>query len=91
MEKSHKRVLVRGNKKETGTVQSTLNVLPSSGFTEREKLLGCDGCTHPKKNMEDELQLWQWSQSCTTALMAMVPVEVLLRSWQQAVNVTTVC
>ena len=41
----HKRNKVRSNKEETGSVQSTLKVLPGSGSTEREVLPSCDGCT----------------------------------------------
>ena len=61
-EKSHKRVRVRGNKRETGSVQSTFSVLSSLGSTEREKLLGCGGC-RPQKN-----------DGSSTAIAAMVPI-----------------
>ena len=52
-EKHNKRNKVRSNNEETGSVQSTLKVSPSSGSTERETLPSCDGRT--KKSTEDLL------------------------------------
>ena len=43
--KRHGRDKVRGNYKKAATMQSTSNVLPSSGPTVREIRTSCEGCT----------------------------------------------